>query len=612
MQISLNAKEGSPEKSCISPRTNSGSVGRPNKSFAESCDRTKRRKTVELREEYSPEELAFAAKVSLRSAGAVSASKIIEDVTMRSPTRANKYRAAFQKFSEENRKISPDSALAILLNSKLTKQQYQNIRNDVTPLNNKILPTYQSVVEAKKMCYPSNITVSETRAEVQLQALLNHTCKRILIMQSEVLEQLDTKICENLCLIVKWGFDGSSGHKEYKQGFADKDNTDSSILLTSIVPIQLSGFDSRTGLDVIVWKNSKPSSSRFCRPIRIQFLPEDKKSTFCEKRDIDKQIRSLANFQFVLQEFESKKIQVSFKMTMTMIDGKVCNVITNTSSSMRCYVCEATSKEFNDIVKVQKRIVEQSSLQYGLSTLHCWIRFFECLLHVGYKLELGTWQARGKDAKLAIKNRKKNIQAAFKEQLHLLVDKPKQGMGNSNDGNTARRFFRETDVSARILGVDAILMRRFHVILQVLSSGFNVNLQSFKVYCLETAKMFVSLYPWYPMPTTVHKVLIHGHQIIETSILPIGQLSEEAQEARNKDVRNFREGFSRKCSREKTMEDIFLRLLATSDPLISSLKKAIPKRGKALFPEAIALLTYEKLKNNFGNSEIEDESSDEE
>lgn len=32
--------------------------------------------------------------------------------------------------------------------------------------------------------------------------------------------------------------------------------------------------------------------------------------------------------------------------------------------------------------------------------------------------------------------------------------------------------------------------------------------------------MFVGLYPWYSIPiTTVYKVLIYGHQIIETSIL---------------------------------------------------------------------------------------------
>lgn len=42
------------------------------------------------------------------------------------------------------------------------------------------------------------------------------------------------------------------------------------------------------------------------------------------------------------------------------------------------------------------------------------------------------------------------------------------------------------------------------------------------------------------MPPTVHKVLVHGSSEAKFDLLPIGQLSEEALEARNKDVRHFR------------------------------------------------------------------------
>jgi hypothetical protein len=39
------------------------------------------------------------------------------------------------------------------------------------------------------------------------------------------------------------------------------------------------------------------------------------------------------------------------------------------------------------------------------------------------------------------------------------------------------------------------------------------------------------------MPTTVHKMLLHGSKIIkEMALLSIGMISEEAQEARNKDI----------------------------------------------------------------------------
>lgn len=92
------------------------------------------------------------------------------------------------------------------------------------------------------------------------------------------------------------------------------------------------------------------------------------------------------------------------------------------------------------------------------------------------------------------------------------------------------------------------------------------------------------------MPTSVHKILIHGPQIIAHALLLIGQLSEDAQEARNKEIKRYREDFSRKCSRTKRMEDIFNRLLVTSDPYISSIRKLPQKKIKSLSREAVKLL----------------------
>lgn len=57
---------------------------------------------------------------------------------------------------------------------------------------------------------------------------------------------------------------------------------------------------------------------------------------------------------------------------------------------------------------------------------------------------------------------------------------------------------------------------------------------------------------------TVHKTLIHGATIIESALLPIGQLSEEAAEARNKHFRLYRTDFARKFSRESCNIDMYL------------------------------------------------------
>ena len=59
-----------------------------------------------------------------------------------------------------------------------------------------------------------------------------------------------------------------------------------------------------------------------------------------------------------------------------------------------------------------------------------------------------------------------------------------------------------------------------------------------KILCVETSKEYVKLYPWFYMPASVHKLLIHSTEIISAFSLysiAIGAFSEEAQESRNKD-----------------------------------------------------------------------------
>lgn len=92
------------------------------------------------------------------------------------------------------------------------------------------------------------------------------------------------------------------------------------------------------------------------------------------------------------------------------------------------------------------------------------------------------------------------------------------------------------------------------------------------------------------MPQSLHRILIHGAYVIEQFNLPIGLYSEEAQEAKNKDFKKFRESFCRKVSRKKTNEDLMRRLFCSSDPLITSMrnittnihKKDLPAEARKL------------------------------
>ncbi|EFN88660.1 hypothetical protein EAI_08004, partial [Harpegnathos saltator] len=112
-----------------------------------------------------------------------------------------------------------------------------------------------------------------------------------------------------------------------------------------------------------------------------------------------------------------------------------------------------------------------------------------------------------------VKNAKKRVSDGFKERIGLIVDKPKHGHGSSNDGNTARRFFADSETTSEIIGVDKRLIVRFSIILQALACGRPVDPSKFEAFALETAQLYVSLYPWYYMPLTVHKIHLHGTDV---------------------------------------------------------------------------------------------------
>ena len=218
----------------------------------------------------------------------------------------------------------------------------------------------------------------------------------------------------------------------------------------------------------------------------------------------------------------------------------------------------------------------------------------ECLLKVGYKAEVKKWALRSDADKEKVKAKKNLIQSRFKNEVGLVIDIPRSGgSGLSNNGNTARRFFRNAEQTAAIINVDVHLIKRIYVVLCTLSSGFMIDADKLEDYCSETAQLFIQLYPWYYMPQSLHKILIHEWQFVNEMVLPIGMMSEEALEARNKDFKKFREFFSRKCSRLKTNEDLLRRFMCSSDPVISALRS--PKHPKKEnFPDGVVQLLKER------------------
>jgi hypothetical protein len=255
-----------------------------------------------------------------------------------------------------------------------------------------------------------------------------------------------------------------------------------------------------------------------------------------------------------------------------MFDGKVINALTSTASSQSCNICSAKPSEMNNIKLIRSKPVNKEALFLGLSPLHCWIRCFEYVLHLGYKMKIKSFYAKTSAQKESVKERKATIQRRFREELSLFVDMPKQGFGNTNDGNTARRAFEKSNTFSEITGVDVDIIFRLKTILKAVCSGYDLDSSAFQQYCNDTTDKIISEYNWYVIPPSVHKLLEHGLQIADSLELPIGVYSEESLEALNKEIRNARLNHSCKISRINVMKNQFNYLMIRSDPVVSSIQ----------------------------------------
>lgn len=279
---------------------NTSHRGRPSKDFDDCCDRSKRAKVNELRSLY-PQAHIDAASSTVEG---------------------------------DKKKFEPDLVLSLITQAKLSKFQYWKI------------------LEAKRKCYPQNMIVTETSAEVPLQDLLDHTTERLF---KTITVDWNTVIERNFTLQTKWGYDGASGQNEFAQKFSAVDASDPSLFMTSIVPLQLTVSSDSTNL---IWKNPHASSTRLCRALKFELVKETPEVIMLQKRNVEDQIKELHDSEI---NIGPNVIKVKHILYFTMLDGKVVQAITGTPNASNCVACGAKPSEMNNLSKVTTRLASQEA-----------------------------------------------------------------------------------------------------------------------------------------------------------------------------------------------------------------------------------------------------------
>lgn len=138
---------------------------------------------------------------------------------------------------------------------------------------------------------------------------MNHTTERLMIFLAR--EFVNPVVLE---LHFKYSFDGTNANG-WKQKWQSGHGNDQQIFCSSIVPLRLQNVATRE----VLWTNPRPSSTRLCRPVKIEFVRETAELCKQEERGFSEQISNL-------EPLLIPNVSIIFKLSLTMIDGKVSDL----------------------------------------------------------------------------------------------------------------------------------------------------------------------------------------------------------------------------------------------------------------------------------------------
>ena len=165
--------------------------GRPTKEFNESSSRTKRRLIASMSFDSKTESVEKILSVAQRTAfnkRDFNLVKLFSVVTMM----RHESLLLYTHLTTLQEKMISEEAFSYFLNNKLSKSVYENNHKEA-PCR---FPSYRAIVEIKNECSPlrTSIKVTETKAKVHLQDLIDHTSKRLVkLPEKEILKYLNDR-----------------------------------------------------------------------------------------------------------------------------------------------------------------------------------------------------------------------------------------------------------------------------------------------------------------------------------------------------------------------------------------------------------------------------------
>ncbi|GBO38284.1 hypothetical protein AVEN_22709-1 [Araneus ventricosus] len=158
-------------------------TGRPQKDFESCSTKTKRLTIQHILETSSQEDISMNAEVQFLRKGKRDSAAIVKELCDFSPKRGTTIKKKRGRVFQAQSKI--DQVLALTVDTNLLTHQYKVIRQQTNKMHKNMYPAYHKIKAAKQLCYPSDVNVTETFAEIKLQSLIDHTIMRLCKVQED-------------------------------------------------------------------------------------------------------------------------------------------------------------------------------------------------------------------------------------------------------------------------------------------------------------------------------------------------------------------------------------------------------------------------------------------
>ncbi len=520
-------------------------------------------------------------------------------------------------------KLDMDHSLALKVNLNMS-------RNDVDFMKSYLreaihIPNREYIREHSQKLVPEVVECRSGRgiAVRTVGDTVSLTVKRLL----QDCDKAKTPLPSQLIYREKTGHDGAGSQSIYKAH--ENPMSDPNIFAKMMVPLSLS--DSATG--EYLWKNPTPNSAFWTRPVALIAEKESPDLIKFINEKYEPEEQSLRENGIVVAH-NGLMFQVDVIIESSMKDMKV-RMVESGLGGADCLMCYTQQLDWKDVQKIEQdnffaitrsadktlELYEQfmeekggiirrkndyetraglttqplsSSDHHYITLTHQYINGTSWFLKFFYRIKanLLLWTARGSDSQDKLNKAKKDVLKHIEDTTGLKLDQVESSGGNtgtSNTGSQGRRFFSHELRSNIIDSLPSIyqgkiysLMQMYSVILRAVSSTDLLIVDELRSLTRKFALFLAKEFTWVDYNITVHNLIFHSVELVEwNNGTGLGELSEEALESSNKDVRNYREFLARKCGHIPNLTDVFNRLFIRSDPVLRHIiDRSQSKRGK--------------------------------